>query len=623
MSPFGRLIVGRHDAYLRRVERAFRDRNWDRALRDAIALGGVHGIVSLALPRPRTGALTPSPYARAGGRTFPARGATETFTDIYRRAVEQLTADGEIEKAAYVLADLIGTPADAVHLLDRHGRHALAARLAEGRRMEPSLVVLLWWRAGDRRRAIDIADVRGAFPAVLSRIGRSDPDLATEVRSAWVRSRRAAGDLLGAIAVAWPDERLRADALDDIRTVAARGDVPAAQVLPYRLNLGSDEYARTTALTLLSTPDPDLDRARDAFLAAFADLPAADPAHDRELATASVRAMSVRPAAVRKTLDDLTVRADPLTAADLRKPGRPNRLEPLRHVFPALAPGDLPVYDAAYAHGRILLACGGHGVRLVTRTGRTAARWDVPAHRIVMADSGTRAMLVTDADDIHEFHRLDLVDRRVTRWASLRARQVLPGYDGTVLTIVDDDGIAFLRTDEEPRVIWRELDRSYRVERIARVPGRLSAILRTAAGTHELWRWDTPSVMLRGLTPFDGDGTDVVALGSGHLIRLDGDGLRVRGVGASTMHPTGPAVPGGTLSSDGDAYAVTAIGTEGVRTTVRVGSERVPVAELGFAGVPRMRASAGHLVFIGESGDIAVVSIQDRSVEAHFRTSVL
>lgn len=442
-----------------------------------------------------------------------------------------------------------------------------------------------------------------------------------------MHSRREAGDHLGAIIAAWPDERLRYAAVADIQTTMALGSAPAAQALAYLLNLQSNPTASETALGLLASTDAALQPARARFLASFAELPAADPAHDRRIATVAARTMTRAALTVdqRRQLDLLSKRADRLAVADLPAPVKPTK--PAGGVpctFTQLAPGDLPVYDAVEISGRFLLAHGGHGARLVTATGRELVRWDVATHRIVAADNGARALLVTVSNDIHEFHQLDLRSRQTTRWAALRASHILKSYDGDIVTIVDSDGLAFLRTSErQPRAIWRELDAAHQVALIERSRDNLTALLRTPAGTHELWRWDTPTLMLRERRPLAlGSIRTAGVLASGHLVSADEGGVHV--------HPNGqkrqliaPATAATALVCDGDMYAIIEPGAEAVTLTLRGGLSPEPAAVARYPGnVTGMRCSAGRAVLWTGTGRVTALDLNNPGVVADFRTTI-
>ncbi|HEY3717682.1 MAG TPA: hypothetical protein VGL39_24410 [Jatrophihabitantaceae bacterium] len=101
-------------------------------------------------------------------------------------------------------------------------------------------------------------------------------------------------------------------------------------------------------------------------------------------------------------------------------------------------------------------------------------------------------------------HPLDLVTRRFRLWATLRLATILPTYDGGVVTVVDEDGVALIDVlPDQPRVLWRELDREHRVLRINRTPTRLTGLIDVppalpgGSRTEQLWAWELPSMTLR------------------------------------------------------------------------------------------------------------------------------
>ncbi|MEV6979530.1 bpX6 domain-containing protein, partial [Kitasatospora sp. NPDC093806] len=222
-TPAARLLYGRHMRYLHDLTRAFEQQRWEDALRDAFPLAApdkkpdmtpgtktedARTWLSLALPRRFTGALRPTPQGKTTTTATPFHGATahQHLTALYRQAAERLAQQGRIDEAAYVLADLLDAPEEAVALLDRHGRSAQAAELAEGRDLAADLVVRLWWRAGDRDRAVRTAHRRGAFATAVERLAATDPASARGLRVAWAEHCRAAGDRFGAVEAVWPDE---------------------------------------------------------------------------------------------------------------------------------------------------------------------------------------------------------------------------------------------------------------------------------------------------------------------------------------------------------------------------------------------------------------------------------
>ena len=180
-SRLGAALGRRHAEYLRRMLELFDRGDLDEALRHAIPLGsdGAHGGLSVGVPQPRDQiALSLAP--RVGSRGVPImQTAAGAIRARYQQALERLVRAGRIDEAAFVLADLLGDVEGAVALLERHQRFALAAQLAEGHRLEPGLIVRLWWLADQRGRAVAAARRHQAWADALARAAPSRVRVAT------------------------------------------------------------------------------------------------------------------------------------------------------------------------------------------------------------------------------------------------------------------------------------------------------------------------------------------------------------------------------------------------------------------------------------------------------------
>ncbi|MEV4316896.1 bpX6 domain-containing protein [Actinocrispum sp. NPDC049592] len=483
-----------YDRYLDRLTKLFRQKAWDDALRQAISIGGSggHGTPTFRMPQPRPGPLRPTPFRRPGGRMIAGtHGDQHRLAEMYLTAATELEKAGRIEEAAFVHADLRNDPLRAVTLLAGHEMHALAAELAEGRDLPADLIVRLWWQAGNRTRAVDVARVRGAFPTAIAYLSHVDALAAKNLRREWISDRQRAGDHLGAVGAAWPVPELRSLVEENVRGGMALGGPGAAQLLAYLVAEWPSESTLAEALSVVESDSLALTRER--FVTALSSVSVRDPAMDRRLCTAAIRAMhrDRNPVLVRK----LTNRSDPLVVADLPPVSSARRDSPVE-MHAAVEPGPLPVFDAVRLGDSLLVAHGEAGVRLLTSDGRVRAQWTVPAYQFVVADHGGTVLLVARYDAVREVHRLDLTTRKVTRWTTLGNVAFLPSYDGSVAFVLDADGLAVLDAlSPVPRVVWRELSRADRVYDIVRSPSSLAAIV-----NDELWRWDLPSMMLRQRT---------------------------------------------------------------------------------------------------------------------------
>ncbi|MEU8183495.1 bpX6 domain-containing protein [Micromonospora sp. NPDC049047] len=632
-----RLARNAQHRYVRRLTAAFERRDWDRALRAAIAVGGPGGRPTLRLPRPRTGDLVPHPQLPgAAGVPFDV-GAQQHLRTLYRRAATELDRAGRVAESAFVLADLLDLPAEAVALLERHRRYQLAATLAEGRELDPGMAVRLWWRAGDRDRALLVARTRGAFAAAVERLARVDAAAARQLRAEWVRARQAADDHLGAVEAAWPDDTLRPLVVTNIQAGMALGGPTAGHLLAHLVTWRPSSTSVSTAIALLDGRDKELAPAQRGFVAALAGLRCTDRATDRRLCTAALRLLVRDPAGGPgpdagerwRFAGRLRDRADRLAAADLPPLPASGIAGPDTPVDISAAgePGQLPIHDAVLLSGRaILTAHGDFGVRLIGLDGQTRASWDVPAHQLVVADHGANVLLVARRGSACTVRGLDLSTRRLRPTVAIRAHRVLPSYDGALLTVVDDDGIAFVDLSADvPRVAWRELDSDVAVLDIARSPTSLAALLRITgqpgsdADHTEVWRWDLPGLMLRTRRPAELDGlASVVLLASSALITTSRDEatdtyrVKENYAAARTVAAEPTLLTGGTMS----AVRI----DRPTDTTVEIGGSHLRVVFPAAAGAIGMRHHADTLTVWEENGRLVVVDLTRRQAVARLRT---
>lgn len=580
-SPVAGQISRRHAKYLQELTRAFERRDYESALRDAIGLGGNSTYLSLRLPSPRARTSGASPELRGGGAAIPlGTTAQNHLSQLYRQAATELERQGRVSEAAFVLADLLNSATEAVALLERHGELALAAELAEGRQLDPADVVRLWWRAGQRDRAIGIARARGAHAAAVERLEKVDHESAVALRDHWAQSLALTGDLLGAVQVTWQTEELRSRTQDHLALGMALGGETAARLFAYQLALAGSNASLEAALQLLTTEDSELLGARDAFLSTYAELPAAGSTADRHLATMALRllagARSPRhwSSAQRRTAHNaLRERADPVLREDLPSGFTPGTDLPpqKRQLLLGGPPGQIEISDAVpMAGGSTLVACGSHGLRLLTRSGATRGHWDVPAHQIVAAHHGGSAVVATGLGaNGWELHRFNLVTQQLDRWIVIRAARLVTEFDGTVFTFIDEAGtLIFLDVEaERARVVWTEVDDGEALD-VTYTATSVSALVRHALPGQDLrfeaWRWDLPQRTLRQRQVLDV--TDVIAgsvLPDGQFVALvrndDGVVLRVGGLDQEIAAADGLRTSGGSyaLLRDGAMDLVT------------------------------------------------------------------
>jgi hypothetical protein len=391
----------------------------------------------------------------------PTIGIDQDFTTylrrLYRSTYERLAAQGRIDEAAFVLAELLHANEEAVAFLERNDRLLMAAEMAEARELPPGLVVRQWFVAGRSDRAVEIARRRGAFgDAVLRLEQQQRHEHASALRLLWADALASEGDYRAAVDVAWPVPVGRRLAAAWIDRVIKQGGPAGAAMLVRRLSLDPDSFPETRTRAVAIAEDEQADGV--ATRLALADALAAAPEAPGRATLARVAARAaLRDAALfgtRLTSDMLRklVAADGALRTDLPSLPRVAR-EPLaRWTTPlplSVAAGDvgaLAVRDVGLLpNGQMVVALGEAGVLLRSRENKLLARFDVPADRLVL-DAGDRAMRLRDAA------KLAAGTRPTRRQAKMTVRCVPPClprvYDGcagsyTEISAIDVRGSRF------------------------------------------------------------------------------------------------------------------------------------------------------------------------------------
>jgi hypothetical protein len=458
-----------HSEYLAKMLDFFEREDFENALRYAIPLGGqasVDAALALSPPKPRdTLAL------RTQRRGAPSIGLVDDLYDDlgkrYRAAFEKLDRAGDVDRAAFVLAELLQASAEAVAYLEKHRRFALAAELAEARGLPAELAVRLWFRAGDRRRAIALARRYGCFALAVERLERDDTEAALALRLSWADACASAGDYIAAITVARgvaAAGNLVAGWID--RALALGGAAAAtASVLKLEIDPGTFVSVHERMRVLLRDESPLAQPARQAFLTALS-VSCAPGASALARGAARV-VVADRKAYPRSLVEELVAKAaDPslrmhaLGAPTIERrtiPPEPREASPVAYVREGSDRGGVGIRDAALvAHGRLAVALGELGVRLVEQDGRTLARFDAPASALVVSSNRDRILAVIPRDDAVEVARIDVIERRVQRWGLLVVDSFARAFDGATWFVGrGSEVLALDATADDFHAMWR------------------------------------------------------------------------------------------------------------------------------------------------------------------------
>jgi hypothetical protein len=520
-----------HEQYLARMMDMLERGNLLDGLRHAIPLSESKHFGSsfptFSVLRPRDNLSLGRLFERGGGSLFASGDLFSHLRELYRSVVARLEAQGKIDEAAYVLSELLEQNEEAVAFLEKHGRLKTAAELAEARDLAPGLVVRLWFMAGDRERAVRIAIARGAFEDAVVRMESSRPEEAKDLRHLWAHFLADGGDTAGAVEVLWPVVEARTGLLPWMQDVVRFGGPPAARTFIRMLCLGDDAASagRAGAVALLADEADDTLLSRkavsDALWTEFRGN-REPPAGVRALARAAMRAR-YRDAGngARFPTDESrhlqTLAGSSPLRADLPQvpPGRVADFAAQTDLFDyhlsRTSRGTFTVCDAyELPDGRIVVAMGERGVRVLTRDGRKIAHFDEPAFDLIPSDSGERCILRSSRDKLSRLARLDLRRLRAEYWCDTRLDCWETTYDGSRWLVGTPDGfLAIDAQDDGFRALWKTRDLDGCPYGIGRERGGASLLVCLDKGpdawgnktdaphTWQSWKYELPGLILR------------------------------------------------------------------------------------------------------------------------------
>ncbi|HEU0253940.1 MAG TPA: bpX6 domain-containing protein, partial [Pyrinomonadaceae bacterium] len=510
-SRLTKVLGRRQAAYMAKMMAMFEDGNLDDALRHAVPLSDVPPALdqsaALGVPAPRTSLSIIPGRSRSSLLIGAEDNVMSYLRQLYRSAFERLVAQGRVEEAAFVLAELLRSNEEAVAFLERHGKLRLAAELAEARELPPGLVVRQWFLAGENERAIKVALRTQAFADAVLRLEKTNKEQAVELRRIWAEVLADAGNYAGAVDVLWPvtNERLRAREWMD-RAIDVGGPV-AARMLARKLSLVPEEFADVRDRSLAFLEDESFEQRTARLLFARTLCQGERNAQTRTLARATARAIlrdagqdyhAFKPKEFQRLVDfsgDGALRADvppfPRDQGDWS-------WEPLALEFADADRGSMSIPDAALlGDGRMLVALGEAGVRLLTRDGRTITHFDQPAHRLVLSDHGDRAIALARRGEVWRLVHLDLLKRSATDWCEAHIDAFAPSFDGSLWFIgAKGDFYAIDTNAAKFEALWRVPDAGESVIDVACSASSCS-FLTTGAGDVEQWVYRLPLLTLR------------------------------------------------------------------------------------------------------------------------------
>jgi hypothetical protein len=162
--------------------------------------------------------------------------------------------------------------------------------------------------------------------------------------------------------------------------------------------------------------------------------------------------------------------------------------------------GTMTVHDAVLLpNGRMLVALGEVGSRLLTRDGRTVTHFDQPAERLVISDNGNRAIALARRGEVWRLSRLDLVHWRAEDWCDAQIDAFAPNYDGSLWFLgAQGDFYAIDAQAKGFEALWRVRDAGDTVLSVSRSESNCSFLTASNESGLEQWHYRLPLLTLRG-----------------------------------------------------------------------------------------------------------------------------
>ena len=157
------------------------------------------------------------------------------------------------------------------------------------------------------------------------------------------------------------------------------------------------------------------------------------------------------------------------------------------------------VYDAhLLPDGKIVVALGESGVKIISKQGKTIAHFDQPTHKMVVSDFGTKAIGFAHRNDSYRLTKFDFIERRANYWCEAAFLAYSPTFDGNLWFIGLHDEVFAIDTNAKTfEAVWKVSDIGGNVYKVSRSKTKLMLLVNFAGKGFEKWSYDLPSLTLR------------------------------------------------------------------------------------------------------------------------------
>jgi hypothetical protein len=491
LAPVSDLLGRQHAAYMRKMLALFEQNNLDEALRHAIPMGGQHDVSlgqSMGMLRPRQHLQLSAGQASYGQMIGVDDRLQRYMTELYEKAFVQYDRLGAVDKAVYVLAELLNQRQRALDYLETHQRYMHAADLSVAWEFPAAKAIRLYVLAGEADKARQLAMQTQEYAAAIRLLEDGHPQQAVELRKMWAQHRVAQGCWLEAVEAIWMLESERQTAIDWLRQAELSQGELGIRAWLQRLALQPEHLALELARAQQLCQPQHVAQLKLAIQEVFAIynqsqrlLPAAliNLWTPYMLLQYEQRGSNISLKEVRCWLDwtdNGTLKADmPQLQQHSKKAAG---LSSAELVLDAPAAGLWEIYDAwPLSLARNLLALGEAGMVIVNAQYEQEWRLNIPAHRIVLSDTREIALLLAYRQDQVRVHRVNLVTQEVVDLGVTRLDMCADTFDGVAWLLADGQQLQIVDTRHSARqLLFSPTQLSGPVRDIAR-NGNIEALL--------------------------------------------------------------------------------------------------------------------------------------------------
>ncbi len=160
--------------------------------------------------------------------------------------------------------------------------------------------------------------------------------------------------------------------------------------------------------------------------------------------------------------------------------------------------GSVQVFDACLLpDGKIAVALGEAGVKILSKKGNTIVHFDQPAHKFVVSDFGTKAICLAKRGETYRLAKVDFLTRKANYWCDAKIENFAPTFDGN-LWLLGEKGELYAvdTTSENFEAVWRVADIGGQIYEIVRSKNQLMLLIFNEKG-FEKWWYELPQLVLR------------------------------------------------------------------------------------------------------------------------------